>query len=72
MRIKLSAVEPTPFDGSDETFERFKQALSAYLGQTELIYIMRHKKSARKEVPGLELIDDASSIESHTNYTLPA
>jgi hypothetical protein len=71
MRIKLSAVEPMPFDGSDEGFERFKQALSAYLGQAELTYIIRHKKSARKAITGMENMDDTSTIESRTTYTLP-
>jgi hypothetical protein len=60
-----------PFDGSDEGFERFKQALSAYLGQAELTYIIRHKKSARKAITGMENIDDTSTIESRTTYTLP-
>jgi hypothetical protein len=70
-RVKISAVEPGTFDGSDENFEKFKQSLCAYLGQAELIYVIRHKKSARKSLPGFEYLDDASTIQSESVYTLP-
>jgi hypothetical protein len=70
-RVKISAVEPGTFDGSDENFEKFKKSLCAYLGQAELIYIIRHKKSARKSLPGFEHLDDASTIQSESVYTSP-
>jgi hypothetical protein len=70
-RVKISVVEPGTFDGSDENYEKFKQSLCAYLGQAELIYIIRHKKSARKALPGFEYLDDTSTIQSESGYTLP-
>ena len=71
MRVKISAVEPGTFDGSDEGFEKFKQGLSAYLGQAKLLYVIRHKKSARKNLPGFQFLDDATSMTNESVYTLP-
>jgi len=71
MRVKISAVEPGTFDGSDEGFEKFKQGLSADLGQAELLYVIRHKKSARKNLPGFQFLDDATSMTNESVYTLP-
>ena len=57
-KVRRTAQAPSPFNGNEQEFRKFKDSFEAYIGALGLKYIIRHKKKRKTSNPIADGIPD--------------